>query len=154
MLGDLGFDALLPLLRARTVDDVDAALDAWVEPGNNVVIADRHGAVRFRNAGRIPVHPEPHRRGIVATDPEGGWAGWVDLPRYDIAADGQVVTANERRGAESDLIGTTFAPRHRAERLHALLRGPRRPRRPRTSRRSTTTRSTPRRSRRSPSSAT
>ena len=32
VLGDLGFEALLPLLRARTVDDVDAALDAWVEP--------------------------------------------------------------------------------------------------------------------------
>ena len=124
VLGDLGFSALLPLLRARTVDDVDAALDAWVEPGNNVVIADRHGAVRFRNAGRIPAHPEPQRHGIVATaDPEGGWAGWVDLPRYDVPPDGQVVTANENRGDESRLIGTTFAPQHRAQRLHALLRG-------------------------------
>ena len=79
VLGDLGFEALLPLLRARTVDDVDAALDAWVEPGNNVVIADADGTVRFRNAGRVPVHPAAQRRGIVAsTDPEGGWDGWVD----------------------------------------------------------------------------
>jgi penicillin G amidase len=124
VLGDLGFEALLPLLRARTVDDVDAALDAWVEPGNNVVIADAHGAVRFRNAGRIPVHPEPHRHGIVtSSDPDGGWDGWVDLPRHDVPPDGQVVTANERRGPESDLVGTTFAPQHRAQRLHALLRG-------------------------------
>ena len=123
VLGDLGFEALLPLLRARTVDDVDAALDAWVEPGNNVVMADADGTVRFRNAGRVPAHPAAQRRGIVAsTDPEGGWGGWVELPRYDIPPDGQVVTANERRGAESSLIGTTFAPRHRAERLHALLR--------------------------------
>ena len=123
VLGDLGFEALLPLLRARTVDDVDAALDAWVEPGNNVVIADADGTVRFRNAGRVPVHPDPQRRGITAsTDPEGGWDGWLDLPNHDIPPDGQVVTANERRGAESALIGTTFAPRHRAERLHALLR--------------------------------
>jgi penicillin amidase len=124
VLGDLGFAALLPLLRARTVDDVDAALDSWVEPGNNVVIADRHGALRFRNAGRIPVHPEPQRRGIVANaDPQGGWTGWVDLPNYDIPADGQVVTANERRGSESALIGNTFAPQHRARRLHVLLDG-------------------------------
>ncbi len=124
VLGDLGFAALLPLLRARTVDDVDSALDAWVEPGNNVVIADRHGAVRFRNAGRVPLHPDAQRRGITRSDdPEGGWDGWVDLPRYDIPSDGQVVTANERRGDESALIGTTFAPQHRAQRLHALLRG-------------------------------
>ena len=120
MLGDVGFAALLPLLRARTVDDVDAALDSWVEPGNNVVIADRHGAVRFRNAGRIPVHPEPQRQGIVASDdPDGGWTGWVDLPSYDIPADGQVVTANERRGAESALIGNDVraaAPRPAAAR--------------------------------------
>lgn len=123
VLGDLGFEALLPLLRARTVDDVDAALDAWVEPGNNVVIADAHGAVRFRNAGRVPVHPAASRRGIaMSSDPEGGWDGWVELPRHDIPPDGQVVTANERRGTESELIGNTFAPRHRAERLHSLLR--------------------------------
>lgn len=122
VLGDLGFEALLPLLRARSVDDVDAALDAWVEPGNNVVIADAHGAVRFRNAGRVPVHPSASRRGIVVSaDPEGGWDGWVALPRHDVAPDGQVVTANERRGAESEPIGNTFAPPHRAERLHSLL---------------------------------
>jgi penicillin amidase len=122
VLGRLGFEALLPLLRARTVDDVDAALDAWVAPGNNVVIADRHGAVRFRNAGRVPLRPEPHRRGIArSVDQDGGWSGWVDLPRHDVPADGQVVTANERRGDESTLIGTTFAPRHRAQRLHVLL---------------------------------
>jgi penicillin amidase len=124
VLGDLGFEALLPLLRARTVDDVDTALDAWVEPGNNVVIADRHGAVRFRYAGRVPVHPESQRHGIIANDdPDGGWTGWLDLPRHDVPPDGQVVTANERRGAESTPIGNTFAPQHRAQRLHALLRG-------------------------------
>ena len=112
VLGDLGFEALLPLLRARTVDDVDAALDAWVEPGNNVVIADADGTVRFRNAGRVPAHPAAQRRGIVAsTDPEGGWDGWVELPRYDIPPDGQVVTANERRGAESALDRDRRSPR-------------------------------------------
>ena len=103
---------------------MDAALDLWVEPANNVVIADAEGVVRFRNAGRIPHHPEPQRHGIAtSTDPVGGWAGWVDLPRHEVAPEGQVVTANESRGSESRLIGTTFAPQHRAQRLHALLRG-------------------------------
>jgi penicillin amidase len=125
VLGDLGFDALLPLLRARTVDDVDAALDHWVEPVNNVVIADRHGAVRYRVAGRVPVRPDANRRGIVdAADPATAWTGWLDpLPRTEVGPDGEVVTANERRGPESEQIGTAFAPPHRAERLRALLRG-------------------------------
>ena len=123
VLGDLGFDALLPLLRARNVDDVDRALDAWVAPVNNVVIADRSGAVRFRNAGRVPVRADANRHGIVPGSGGDTWSGWVELPRHDVPADGQVVTANERRGSESDLLGIEFAPPHRASRIHTLLRG-------------------------------
>ena len=123
MLGDLGFEALLPLLRARTVDDVDRALDAWVAPVNNVVIADRSGAVRFRNAGRVPVRADANRRGIVPGRGGDTWSGWVELPRHEVPPDGQVVTANERRGSESELLGNEFAPPHRAARIHALLRG-------------------------------
>jgi penicillin amidase len=123
VLGDLGFEALLPLLRARTVDDVDLALDAWVAPVNNVVIADRGGTVLFRNAGRVPVRAEANRRGIVPGRGGDTWSGWVELPRHHVPPDGQVVTANERRGRESDPIGTEFAPPHRAERIDALLRG-------------------------------
>jgi len=71
-LGDLGFAALLPLLRARTVDDVDAAFARWVEPVNNVVIADRSGRVLHRVAGVVP-------------ERDDGWAGWVDeLPRREV----------------------------------------------------------------------
>jgi len=123
VLGDLGFDALLPLLRARSVDDVDRALDAWVAPVNNVVIADRSGTVRFRNAGRVPVRDAGNRRGIVPGRGGDTWSGWVTLPRHDVPPDGQVVTANERRGSESELLGEEFAPPHRAARIHALLRG-------------------------------
>ena len=123
VLGDLGFGALLPLLRARTVDDVDRALDAWVAPVNNVVIADRSGSVRFRNAGRVPVRARANRQGIVPGRGGDAWSGWIELPRDDVPPEGQVVTANERRGSESDLLGNEFAPPHRAARIHALLRG-------------------------------
>ena len=123
VLGDLGFDALLPLLRARSVDDVDRAFDHWVEPVNNVVIADRDGAVRYRVAGRVPVRDEANRHGIVSGHDAGtAWSGWLEpLPRHDVPVDGQVVSANERRGAESGPIGTEFAAPHRAERIAELL---------------------------------
>lgn len=108
---DLGFDAILPLLRARSVDDVDRALDRWVEPVNNVVIADRAGRVRYRVAGRVPVRDEQRT-----------WLGWVDpLPSTEVAPDEVLVTANERRGPESEAIGDEFAPPHRADRLRELL---------------------------------
>ncbi|MDN4160405.1 penicillin acylase family protein [Nocardioides abyssi] len=125
VLGDLGFGAFLPLLRARTVDDVDAALDRWVEPVNNVVAADTRGAVRYRLAGRVPVRAEANRRGIVdAADPSTTWTGWLEpLPRHDVPPDGQVVTANDRRGPESEPVGTSFAAPHRARRIAALLDG-------------------------------
>ncbi|MEZ0578530.1 penicillin acylase family protein [Nocardioides sp. MH1] len=112
VLGDLGFDALLGLLRARSVDDVDRALDAWVEPVNNALIADR-SSVRYRIAGRVPVR-----------DATGSWTGWLTEPnRADVPADGHVVTANEWRGPESDAVGSVFAAPYRAARLHALLEG-------------------------------
>jgi penicillin amidase len=112
-LGELGFDAILGLLRARSVDDVDRALDSWVEPVNNAVIADRAGEVRYRIAGRVPVR-----------DGSRAWTGWLTEPnRADVPADGHVVTANEWRGPESDAIGSVFAAPYRADRLHALLDG-------------------------------
>ncbi|TIC87458.1 penicillin acylase family protein [Nocardioides sp. GY 10113] len=116
VLGDLGFDALLPLLRARSVADVDDALDRWVEPVNNAVIADRAGAVRYRIAGRVPVR-----------NAQGEWVGWLDDPhRADldpVDPDGAIVTANERRGPESARIGSVFAPPYRARRIRDLLAG-------------------------------
>ena len=111
VLGDLGFAALLPLLRARSADEVDRALDLWVEPVNNAVIADREGRVRYRLAGRVPVRTD------------GAWTGWLGPHRAEVDANGEVVTANERRGPESDAVGSGFAPPFRADRIRQLLAG-------------------------------
>lgn len=120
---DLGFGAFLPLLRSRSVDDVDRAMDRWVEPVNNVVVADVSGAVRYRVAGRVPRRDEAARSvPVPAWDERHTWFGWVDaLPRTDVPEDGAVVTANERRGPESTPIGNEFAPPYRAERIHELI---------------------------------
>jgi penicillin amidase len=110
-LGDLGFGALLPLLRARSVADVEAAVAHWVEPVNNWVIADVAGEVVHTVGGRVP------RR-----DAAGEWTGWVDpLPRRTASADGSVVTANDRCMPEFDVLATGFAPPFRAHRIGQLL---------------------------------
>ncbi|NJP51927.1 penicillin acylase family protein [Streptomyces sp. SBST2-5] len=119
--GDLGFSALLPLLRARTVGDVDRALDLWAEPVNVVQAADTDGGTLHRVAGRVPVRAEANRRRLVpAWEPGHDWRGWHESPRAGLTH-GVAVMANQRGLAEP--LGVEFAPPHRAERIAELLAG-------------------------------
>lgn len=124
-LGDTGLGALLGLLRARNADDVEAAFAGWVEPVNNLVVADRGGAVRYRLVGRVPLRDDANRRRLAdPADPAADWRGWLDPPRpADVGPGGALVTANDRRGPESDDVGALFAGPYRRDRLWALLEG-------------------------------
>jgi penicillin amidase len=116
---DLGFGALLPLLRARRVADVDRALDAWAEPVNVVQAADTEGGLLHRVAGRVPVRSaEARLRPVPAWEPGHEWTGWHTPPRAGLI-DGVAVMANQRGPATP--LGVEFAPPHRADRIAALL---------------------------------
>ncbi|MFJ9721298.1 penicillin acylase family protein [Streptomyces sp. NPDC101209] len=117
--GDLGFGALLPLLRARRTADVDKALDLWAEPVNVVLAADTEGGMLHRIAGRVPLRSEANRTRIVrAWEPGHEWQGWHETPRAE-PADTVAVMANQRGLATP--LGVEFAPPHRVERITALL---------------------------------
>ncbi|MCK8433933.1 penicillin acylase family protein [Streptomyces sp. D2-8] len=119
--GDLGFGALLALLRARRVADVDRALDHWAEPVNVVQAADTEGGVLHRVAGRVPQRAETNSLRVVpAWEPGHEWRGWHVTPRAGLT-DGVAVMANQRGPAEP--LGVEFAPPHRAGRIAALLAG-------------------------------
>ncbi|MFE2603991.1 penicillin acylase family protein [Streptomyces mirabilis] len=116
---DLGFSALLPLLRAREVADVDRAFDHWVEPVNVVQAADTEGGVLHRVAGRVPLRGADNRTRIVAAwEPGHAWRGWHEMP-YGTVEDGVAVMANQRGPAGP--LGVEFAPFHRAARIRQLL---------------------------------
>ncbi|MFD4606172.1 penicillin acylase family protein [Streptomyces sp. NPDC058464] len=116
---DLGFSALLPLLRARHVTDVDRAFDAWAEPVNVVHAADTAGGVLYRVAGRVPVRSRTNRTRLApAWLPGHDWQGWHEMPYGDLT-DGVAVMANQRGPATP--LGVEFAPSHRADRIRALL---------------------------------
>ncbi|WNF27626.1 GNAT family N-acetyltransferase [Streptomyces sp. C11-1] len=121
--GELGFDVLPALLRARTVADLDAALDRWVEPVNVVLAADTAGDTLHRTAGHVPARPYANRLRVVpAEDPAYAWRGGetVPLPRTEVdPATGIAVMANERGLAAP--LGVEFAPPHRARRIRELL---------------------------------
>ncbi|NEA86970.1 penicillin acylase family protein, partial [Streptomyces sp. SID14436] len=94
--GDLGFSALLPLLRARRVADVDRAADRWAEPVNVLQAADTEGGTLHRVAGRVPVRAAANRLGPVpAWEPGYAWQGWHEPPRAGLT-DGVAVMANQR----------------------------------------------------------
>jgi penicillin amidase len=125
VLGDLGFDCLLPLLRSRTTADVMTALQRWVEPVNNLVVADVHGDVRQQVVGRLPMRADENRWGVVrGWSADHDWQGWLDnLPGETLAADGHLVTANHRMNPGFDRVGVEFASPARARRIDALLAG-------------------------------
>ncbi|MFE7401955.1 GNAT family N-acetyltransferase [Streptomyces sp. NPDC057557] len=116
---ELGFEALPALLRARTVADLDAALDHWAEPVNVVLAADTTGATLHRVAGHVPLRPRENRLRVVpAHDPAYAWRGrHAPMPRTEV--DGAAVMANARGLAAP--LGVEFAPPHRAERIRELL---------------------------------
>ncbi|WP_405949143.1 GNAT family N-acetyltransferase [Streptomyces prunicolor] len=117
---DLGFTALLPLLRAHQVADVDRAFDDWAEPVNVVQAADTEGGLLHRVAGRVPIRAEANRTRLVpAWEPGHAWRGWHRPPRGGLSDDGVAVMANQRGPATP--LGVEFAPNHRADRITALL---------------------------------
>ncbi|MGW1890448.1 penicillin acylase family protein [Streptomyces sp. NPDC002004] len=118
--GDLGFGALPALLRARTVADVDRALDGWAEPVNVVQAADTEGGLLHRVAGRVPLRdPENGRRVVPAWEPRYAWRGWHGpMPRETVGTD-VAVMANQRGIAGP--LGVEFAPPYRADRIQELL---------------------------------
>jgi len=116
---ELGFAVLPALLRARTVADVDAAVERWVEPVNVVQAADTTGGLLHRVAGAVPVrHPDNCRRVVPAWEATHAWRGWhTPMPRAEVT--GRAVMANERGLAAP--LGVEFAPPHRARRIGELL---------------------------------
>ncbi|MFD3697887.1 penicillin acylase family protein [Streptomyces sp. NPDC058646] len=117
---DLGFAALPALLRARTVADIDRALDGWAEPVNVVHAADSAGGLLHRVAGAVPLRHRTNRlRPVPAWDPAHAWQGWAPTPAEPVQ--GFAVMANGR-GIASPL-GVEFAAPHRAHRIRELLSG-------------------------------
>ncbi|GIJ76336.1 penicillin amidase [Micromonospora phaseoli] len=118
VLGELGFGVLPALLRARTVGDVDAALDGWVEPVNVVLAADTAGGLLHRVAGRVPRrHPDNGLRVVPGWEASHAWQGWHPMPKAPV--DQVAVMANDRGVAAA--FGVEFAPPYRADRIRQLL---------------------------------
>ncbi len=122
------FDCLLPMMKAKTCDDLEEAVRLWVDPGNNMVFADRKGDIGYINRGKVPVRstfanywvPVPGWTG------EYEWQGYVpfeELARSRNPETGFIVTANNRITDKNYpyTLGLFYAPDFRARRIFSRL---------------------------------
>jgi penicillin amidase len=122
-----GLAVVLPMLRARDVDELDDAMRAWVDPVNNFSSVDVDGNISYRTVGRIPIRDVGSAWGPVpAEDPRFEWTGIVpydELPRLRNPDGGLIVTANQRIVDDQypHRLGLDYARPDRAIRLHARL---------------------------------
>jgi penicillin amidase len=122
------FDAVLPMLRARTVEELDEAKRPWVDPDNNFVMADTSGNIGYLTRGEVPIRPRAN-----AWLPVPGWSGeyeWTgtvpfeEMPRAHNPEQGFIATANQRiiPADFPHYISADFSPPYRAARVNARLR--------------------------------
>lgn len=133
-LASTGFDlpagslaAVIPQLRARTADELDTALAAWVEPVNNFVLADARGTIAYRTGGKVPIRAAVNRwLPVPGWSTDHDWSGYIpddDLPRSRNPDVGAIVTANQRvtTAEYPHELGPRPDGPNRAERIWARL---------------------------------
>ena len=122
-------EALLPMLRARSADELETAMRPWVDPVNNLVFGDEHGAIGYRTRGQVPLRPMANAwLPVPGWDGAHEWQGTIPFEKMPVVRDpatGWVATANSRvTGADCPYyIGLDYAPDFRTRRLADRLAG-------------------------------
>lgn len=127
------FDAVVDLLFAQTVADVEEALTSWVEPANRIVIADTSGRLTNHAVGMVPQRaPENYWLPVPGWDERYRWTGYApaSVTLSSVAGEdftGEVtdvsVIANQRIDSTPPLqaLTTECASPARADRIGSLL---------------------------------
>jgi penicillin G amidase len=126
---DRSFDCLLPMLMARSVDELFQAVRGWGLIDHNLVAADVDGHI-----GHLVRAVIPRRPAVNGWLPVPGWTGEYEwdgvvpaeqMPRFDDPARGCIVTANNRVvpaiPGTGDYFCTDAHPSYRARRIEELL---------------------------------
>ena len=120
----------LAMQRAASVAAFIAATRGWAVPMQNMLVADRAGAVAFVAPGHVPLRrPDNDLRGLAPApgwDARYDWAGFVaasETPRERDPARGWIATANQRvHGPQyPHFITSEWAPPYRQQRIEQLL---------------------------------
>ena len=124
--GDPWVDILPAMLEAGSVTELADAMDGWVDPVNNFLMADVHGNIGYQCRGEIPRRPgdAPVPLPVPGWNGQHEWQGsipFTELPRNINPPEEYIVTANNRP-VDDDYpyyISMDFAPGYRAIRVAA-----------------------------------
>jgi penicillin amidase len=122
-----GFQCLLPMLQATSVEAMDEAMRDWVDPCNNLLCVDVHGNIAYLNRGQVPLRPLANAwLPVPGWSGEYEWQGYIpfeELARVRNPDPGYIVTANNRIAGQDYpyYIALDFAPDYRARRIMARL---------------------------------
>ncbi len=121
-------ESLLPMVMARSAAELELAVRPWVDPVNNLVFADVHGAIGYRTRGRVPIRPMANAwLPVPGWDGAHEWQGTIpfeELPVVRNPEGGFVATANSRVTGPDypHYIGMDYAPDFRTRRVVERLR--------------------------------
>lgn len=123
---DTTFECLRPMLTARSVDELEAAVSEWVLPVNNLLSADVAGNISFKIRGRVVERPPASRWTPVPADAVHAWADLAPvaddrLHRWRNPDRGFLATANNRTADDGPYISLDFAGPSRHDRIVELL---------------------------------
>ena len=115
------------MLKARSVAELDEAMRDWVDPCNNLVMADVDGNIGYLTRGKMP-----QRTRVNGWLPVPGWTGthewdgyipFEEQPRSVNPDTGYIITANNRIVGDEYpyYISTDWAPGNRAARIRERL---------------------------------
>ncbi|MCA1553921.1 MAG: penicillin acylase family protein, partial [Chloroflexi bacterium] len=122
------FECFLPMMRARSVDDLREAQREWVDPAQNLVMADVDGNIGYHTRGMLPIRDE--RNGWL---PVPGWTGghewrgfipFEEMPQVTNPGTHFIATANNKI-VDDDypyFISVDAAPGYRCARIAEQLR--------------------------------
>jgi len=118
-------------MRASTVRDFYAAMTDFHTPAQNMLTADRTGAIAIRSTGRYPIRPGSGRGDIIfdGSTSASDWTGDRPVSWYPQAispAQGYLASANQQPidpSVRPGYQGTEWPSPWRAMRINNLLRG-------------------------------
>ncbi len=120
-------DAIHALATATSANAWLAAMERFLVPPQNGLVADRAGTIAIRSNGRVPIRPDTLGGSIVrdGSSSASDWRGDLSAARYPVAINppqGYLASANQQPVAPSGAyVGHGWPPPWRAMRINTLL---------------------------------
>ena len=126
--GTKWMDAVLDIIRAKSADELEQAVEEWTEPVNNYMYADVHGEYGYRLRGKIPIRTDDAGSWVPVDGTSGKhqWKKFIpldEMPHVRNPEQGYAVTCNQKVTTDDYpyVISQHFGSDHRAQRVTARI---------------------------------